>query len=212
MIRLLAPQRVVRGYRDGSIRQLRLLVVLPKWMRFQKDGAIEMHCEGSIYIDQDPHALIDDGYLKPPVLPGQEFWMAEKWCEYCYVDERGYTHFDQTTVYYAADDYPDFEIVDGDGFLLDDQRIKWHSSTSMPRKYARTFGKALTVRVQRVQEMTEEDCYAEGVPRGAYAYPPSTPLGLAKGMFRIDWDAEHPRNPWAWNPWTWVIEPERSKP
>jgi hypothetical protein len=214
MTRLLVPQRVVRGYRDGSIRQLRLLVVLPKWMRFQKDGAIEMHCEGSIYIDQDPHSLIDDGYLKPPVLPGQEFWMAETWAYENYV------------YWYRADMDTDGRIphlMGGEGGwgggVGSHKVYRWRSSVTMPFSAARTFGAARTVRVQRLWDITTDEAFDEGITWGMRLgqtvdnnirdkYPF---LNQATDTYRIQWDAEHPRDPWASNCWTWIIEPERSK-
>jgi hypothetical protein len=84
----------------------------------------------------------------------------------------------------------------------------------MPFSAARTFGIAGTVRLGRVQEATEEDARREG------AIPMPTMrtitvsaegikregLGIYAAGLKHMWDAEHPRLPWAGNPFTWIVE------
>jgi hypothetical protein len=107
----------------------------------------------------------------------------------------------QEEVYYRADGLPEFEG--------EENEIRWSPSTNMPQWAARTFGTAGTVRVGRVQEATEEDMRAEGC---------SCPLAGADArelseryMHATLWDAEHPRFPWAGDPYTWVVELERKE-
>jgi len=73
----------------------------------------------------------------------------------------------------------------------------------------------VSVRVERLQEISDEDARAEGVPpedgpSGFLAlkhHDPTTPLG-AFGML---WESINgKRAPWASNPWVWRIEFKRA--
>jgi len=104
-------------------------------------------------------------YSKMPYEAGDILWVRETWTKYYYVDEDGYTHYDMPMTYYAADGTPDFSVVDGDGFQLEDQRIKWKPSIHMPRPAARLFLEITDIRVERLQDITDEDATAEGIQR-----------------------------------------------
>lgn len=97
--------------------------------------------------------------------PGDILYVRETWTELCYVDPDGYTHYDQTLYYYAADGTPDITLVDADGFELDDQRIRWKPSIHMPKEAARIFLRVKSVRVERLQAITDEDAIKEGIVR-----------------------------------------------
>lgn len=101
-------------------------------------------------------------YIPAKYQVGDILWVKETWREYCFADEDGYTHFDQPTYYLAANGIPDIRLVDGNGFELDDQRIKWKPSIHMPRKAARIFLKVTNVKVEQLQDITEEDVRNEG--------------------------------------------------
>lgn len=86
----------------------------------------------------------------------------------------------------------------------------WFPSIHMPRKAARIFLRVEDVRVERVQDITEEDARAEGV---------LSPTALAdlrhafgdirpwhREAFAALWDSLAPAgSKWADNPWVWVI-------
>ena len=81
----------------------------------------------------------------------------------------------------------------------------------MPREAARLFLMVTGVRVERLQDITPNDCVLEGVEREAL-----TTVGgeFARGIFNDVWDstikpADLPRYGWEANPWVWVIEFER---
>ena len=140
-----------------------------------------------------------------PVLPGQEFWMPETWYDNLFnrSDEQKESRED---IYYRADGLPDFEG--------EENEIRWSPSTNMPQWAARTFGKARTARIGRVQEATPLDAWNEGCRLGASIpwekHIPELQKQCRLLLKRI-WDAEHPRDPWVSNCWTWIVELERSK-
>lgn len=77
---------------------------------------------------------------------------------------------------------------------------KWRPSIHMPREAARIYLRVTDVRVERLQEITDEDIVAEGLQIGCY--------------FDDLWDstikpADRERYGWAADPWVWVIEFER---
>lgn len=76
----------------------------------------------------------------------------------------------------------------------------------MPRWASRLVPAVTEIRVQRVQDITEEDAQAEGVVRGAEDLRP-----LAWHFANL-WDSingERPGCSWAANPWTWAISYHR---
>ena len=91
----------------------------------------------------------------------------------------------------------------------DDGDIKWKPSIHMPREAARLFLKVKSVRVERLQDISVEDCIAEGVE------PLSVNAGLIPDNYRKPyeylWDRLNAKRGYSWesNPWVWVIEFER---
>ena len=81
----------------------------------------------------------------------------------------------------------------------------------MPREAARLFLMVTGVRVERLQDITPNDCVLEGVEREALA---TVGGEFARGIFNDVWDSTiKPENlpcyGWEANPWVWVIEFER---
>ena len=91
--------------------------------------------------------------VKAPYQLGDILYVQEKWAKLYYVDIDGYTHYDQSEYYYAADGTPDITLYDEDGSQLDDQSIRWRSSRCMPREAARIFLRVTDVRVEKLKEI-----------------------------------------------------------
>lgn len=89
----------------------------------------------------------------------------------------------------------------------------WHKKPSihMPRWASRLTLEVESVRVERVQDITEEDARAEGCP--AWEWNPEQPLTTGeragdspyRSGFACLWDEIHDEPTWKSNPWVWVI-------
>ena len=78
----------------------------------------------------------------------------------------------------------------------------WRPSIHMPRAASRLALAVESVRVERLQAITEEDAYAEGV---AGTLPEDT-ADSARDEFRILWDTISGRRAtWDSDPWVWVV-------
>lgn len=102
-------------------------------------------------------------------------------------------------------------------------RIPWNPSIHMPKEAARIFLSVSDVRVERLQDITEEQARAEGaMPFCLSVDSVDTPdsertwheVGPAIPQFIKIWDATikskgRERYGWAANPWVWVISFER---
>ena len=85
---------------------------------------------------------------------------------------------------------------------------RWRPSIYMPREAARIFLRVTNVRVERLQDITEEDARKEGCMSGMI-----TGTCNARGQFQDLWDSLNAKRGrgygWDTNPWVWVIEFER---
>ena len=92
---------------------------------------------------------------------------------------------------------------------------KWKSSVFMPRWASRINLEITGLRVERLQEITEEDAVAEGIEEWQgmfreYDKPDSNP-GWARDpilSYQTLWDSLNAKRGYGWetNPWVWVIE------
>ena len=89
-----------------------------------------------------------------------------------------------------------------------DYGVKWRPSIHMPRWASRITLRVTNVRVERVQEISEEDALAEGV-YGDEAAP--FDQATATMCFEALWDSINAKRGYGWdaNPWVWVVEFER---
>jgi hypothetical protein len=113
--------------------------------------------EGGIF-----HTRTGDCLACPYGGPGDRLWVREAWCHLSDVrtiDPGGDAL--QRRVFYRAD-YP------GDTLMHDDdpiEKIKWRSSRFMPRWASRITLEIVSVRVERLLDITAEDAIAEGIVR-----------------------------------------------
>lgn len=119
----------------------------------------------------------------PPYQQGDILYVRETWCKGSWMNEK-------ERYYYKADDN-DFHCV-------------WHPSIHMPKEAARIWLKVTDVRVERLQDMTDDDAEAEG----CFDYT-STALGFPDVWDSTIKKSNLDRYSWQANPWVWVIEFER---
>jgi hypothetical protein len=86
-----------------------------------------------------------------------------------------------------------------------DKLLKWKPSIFMPKDAARKFLEVSNVRCERLQNISCEDCKAEGV-----IYNPSGNNDvddlLALESFMALWESINGKDSWQSNPWVWVYE------
>ena len=95
-----------------------------------------------------------------------------------------------------------------------DSESKWTPSIHMPRSISRITLKVTDVRIERVQSITEEQCWKEGVEHidGQFDIYQLSEMARtfegtfedAKSSFACLWDSIY--NNWDQNPYVWVIE------
>ena len=83
-----------------------------------------------------------------------------------------------------------------------ESEVKWKPSIHMPKAAARILLKVTDVRVEKLWEMTQEDCINEGCGE------------LSEEQFGQIWNSTIKKKDldiygWKSNPWVWVIEFER---
>lgn len=85
--------------------------------------------------------------------------------------------------------------------------IPWRSSRFMPKWAARIFLEITNIRVERVQDICEEDAKAEGVLNRLSCENPTDPTGYVEA-FEVLWDSLNAKRGYGWdkNSWIWVIE------
>lgn len=108
--------------------------------------------------------------------------------------------------------------------LYDTQRGEWRPSIHMPRWASRILLEVVSVRVERLQDVTEEDAKAEGVeqflgsnywkgePHPVKGHPKSRLC--ARDAFADLWNGINAARDYGWdvNPWVWVVEFRRIEP
>lgn len=196
---------MVRAILDGRKTQTRR-VIKPQPDGVTVDGIAYRH--KSIELCRDGNLITvthDEGMpiaerINPRYQPGDIIWVRETWAkvsDWVCVD--------------PAVGLPDGYIYKAD-WMDGAEAPKWRPSIHMPRAAARLFLLVKAVRIERLQEITEEDARAEG-------FSPDTPfknMGYqwsARENFAEYWDTLNTRRgyPWDSNPWVEVITFERTE-
>jgi hypothetical protein len=124
--------------------------------------------------------------------PGDRLWVRETWSPM-----PGHRPIPTPEKY---DDKPAWYRADNDRPTWAGNR--WKPSTEMPRSASRIDLGVLTVRVERLQAISEEDAIAEG------SQCAGVPASLTNvGAFAKLWDSINAARGFGWNmnPWVWVV-------
>lgn len=156
---------------------------------------------GRAFVDWD--SFIGSRYEYDPCKyqPGNLLWVRETWC-------RWWMPHDEWHYCYKASDPNGNKRPTGPEYDDRWETRPWSPSLHMPKEAARIFLRVTDVKLQRLNDMSEEDAMHEGFPDGREeAIPP-----LAR--FSILWDKTVKREDidqygWNANPWVWAIEFER---
>ncbi len=127
-------------------------------------------------------------------------WVRETWCRQ-WDDERGFLD----ECWYRASD-PDVVSVDAM------EKSPWKPSIHMPRWASRITLDIKAVRIERLQDISDQDAAAEGVATWAPgALSPHSLNADPSDQFRWLWCSINGPDSWDANPWVWVVEFERAK-
>lgn len=156
------------------------------------------------------------GWKYPFGSPGDRLWVRETWTP----DHKDfYPHF---PVCYRADFGPEYLREYGKVWSSEQNAWfpwRWRPSIQMPRWVSRITLEITGVRVERLNDISEEDAIAEGIEvtlkmpddhqDGYRDYSVSKLVGtcvLPKCSFQTLWETINGEESWALNPWVWVLK------
>jgi hypothetical protein len=149
-----------------------------------------------------------EGFTCPYGKPGDRLWVRETFAEVpCSAGCEKYPPaFDPKKSSMSQPDAPDcgwrFKAT------WDRSHGRWYPSIHMPRVASRLLLEVVSVRVERLQAISEADALAEGV-KPFIPVPGDGEPETAKRAFQHLWDSINGKRlgcEWAANPWVWVVE------
>lgn len=180
----------VRGILEGRQTQLRRIVKLEKWMlKVGPDGQLPMSLVRA-WVDGD-----NDQYMK---VPRDDETSHRLFCPFGQVGDRlwgretFFTGSKDGDIVYAANNIYDplpEEIPDG--------WSRKKSSSQMLRVHSRILLEVVSVRVERLQDISEADARAEGF-EPLEEHPASI-------VYAAQFDKDYGRESWNANPWMWLV-------
>lgn len=143
---------------------------------------------------------------------GARLWVRETWhCDHFDVQRGPYLKPDDLDLVEARENGTLVYAADGLKPYEQEQPI-WKPSIHMPRWASRIQLEITAVRVERLQDITEEQARAEGVISAERDIDPDgndySPLELFGGL----WTKLNGMDSWSANPWVWVVEFRRITP
>lgn len=179
---ILMSAPMVRAILDGSKTQTRRTVKVTDTGRVKAVGSCKnWHLDDPNCIEACPYGSV-----------GDTLWVRETWC----IEDDGVDF----RFAYRADNWTECPNSDG----------KWKPSIHMPRDAYRIALEITAVRVERLNDISEEDAIAEGCKADSWDYPVSAKP--SRSAYHTLWDSINGIGSFAENPWVWVISFRRVKP
>jgi hypothetical protein len=165
----------------GEAEWFKPVIALPD---FEGDVGSESHKAALAEFDANPNESIHCPYGKP----GDRLWVRESFTP---------RYFDDNSPAYKAD------WTTGAAEYVTEP--KWKPSIHMPRALSRITLEITNVRVERLQEISEEDAKAEGVERQPRSNNDVYGEDYREAFQRL-WDKINgKKHPWESNPWVWCV-------
>lgn len=175
---------MVRAILEGRKTQTRRVLKPSAYLR-RYNVERRLNLSNQQLLDAEAHAArvnLGQGLPSPYGAPGDTLWVRETWAP---------SRFKAGDPNYA--------------YRADGEREgvgRWRPSIHMPRFVSRLSLRVKSVRVERLQEISEADAIAEGISPVVGEY-----TGPARSEFAALWDSINAKShPWASNPWCWVVE------
>lgn len=145
---------------------------------------------------------------------GDRLWVRETWMP-GYDHEADHENGPQVSILYRADNEgrtvaaPNYELAEQweleyseDG----DPPPSWRPSIHMPRWASRITLEITGVRVERLRDISEANCLAEGCTGGHGSIPGYSYNATPSEYFQHIWTSINGAGNWDANPWVWVVE------
>lgn len=138
-------------------------------------------------------------YNCPYGQPGDRLWVRETWAARPCQDHLSPSQCDDEGLWWKASISPFPTGLAG-------CHGKWRPSIHMPRWASRILLEITDIRVERLQDICEDDAKGEGYPVLQEENVPHP-----KNWFELLWDSINAKRGFGWdsNPWVWVIEFKR---
>ncbi len=166
-----------------------------------------------------PSSFPEKAFNRPYGQPGDKLWVREAYHLWA-------VHAKDAEVIYAASDGGHCYIQLTEEAKLNALHIKhldnyrgfvgYHPSIHMPRWASRITLEVVSVRVERVQDITEEDARAEGIYGEGHQWATLVKndakyKSTARLAFSYLWNSINAKRGYSWesNPWVWVVEFKR---
>jgi len=226
---------MVRALLDGSKTQTRRIVKgqAPEWATFGAEADIHGREFFMVCGEQEPSGLspILDGIYCPYGQPGDRLWVRESHAQVLEVDipagrpagpigtmgSPARPDWKSRYVYRADGEMPNVQWH----HLEDSQPVRWTPSIHMPRAASRILLEVVSVRVERLNAISSDDCRAEGIRQCDGIGTNAQILDLARRMgthtdevlrYATLWEQINGAGSWDANPWVWVVEFNRVAP
>ena len=207
---------LVRAILEGRKTQTRRVIkdqaIGERWCEARADGRQYLEwqgqptCGSGVWDIPEYNAEI----VSPLGLIGDRIYVRETWAEIPrhqpQTDEDLPMRKDGRILVYQAD--PEWDgsrnFLCADGCMRWAKPDRWRPSIHMPKEFARIWLEITSVRVERLQSITEADCIVEGAAGGHGAIPGYQYSATPLEHFRHIWESTG--GDWAANPWVWVID------
>lgn len=222
---------MVRAILDGRKTQTRR-IIKPQPQRCEAYGREEAFCPDAAY-SREPGSTMQGmavdprrwwcanaggprtAHVCPYGQPGDRLWVRETWALENPPE-------DGELLIWQADRSAAWRSHLGERFRLapNYQPNRWRPSIYMPRWASRLTLEVVSVRVERLHDISEEDAKAEGAcewglenerheeawARWTRILDSSTRVGSARGAFAALWTSINGPKSWDANPWVWCVE------
>lgn len=185
---------MVRAILEGRKTQTRR-VFQPERMTWTADGRYQTHAMRfgrMIETGSGPFHPNDWLHYCPYGQPGDRLWVRETWG---LDDTRGWT---EDVPVYRADESSEHRTR------------RWRPSIHMPRWASRIDLEVTGVRVERLQDIGDDDCWAEAPPGLSYPIRSPSDFAVTEGgrqrCYQRLWESINGPGSWEANPWVWCVE------
>ncbi|MCC3159719.1 hypothetical protein LJ737_20930 [Hymenobacter sp. 15J16-1T3B] len=216
---------ILSGQKTQTRRAVKLDHLIPKRMQDEASTVESFFNANPVWTQQ---GFIEASNLCPYGQPGDRLYVRETWANLTAEVEGQPTGREDGDTWGPTWVY---KANTGDEQGMADCGMKWKPSIHMPRRASRILLEIVSVRVERLQDMSEADAVAEGLKicpnmngrpgSTGYVFPDChyDKAGLCHSMavtaFSQGWDSiygESETQAWQANPWVWVIEFRRINP